>query len=195
MSDLTPNFFQDQPSVSDTASLSMILTLSPATQNPAVELAAEGRYSLFMENVCFLLRQSFIHFRLQKSAKMILATVFIVFGYLFLVPSLFWTFLYKWFTSFDDDVKMVMTKYASQEQTQNMPAKNRHNTATYDCKQQLATEYESQVYQEFVYHTYLHRNNMSYTSSLSHKFKLHCTSTKTNKKGVVLNTVNLNSCR
>ena len=32
----------------------MTLTLSPATQNPAVELAAEGRYSLFMENVCLI---------------------------------------------------------------------------------------------------------------------------------------------
>ena len=76
-----------------------------------------GRYSLIIENDCLLLtfKTSSIHFRLQKSAKMILATVFIVFGYLFLVPSLFWTFLYKWFTSFDDDVKMVMTKYASKE--------------------------------------------------------------------------------
>ena len=91
----------------------MTLTLSPATQNPAVELAAEGIN--FHRKYWSSFKTSSIHFRLQKSAKMILATVFIVFGYLFLVPSLFWTFLYKWFTSFDDDVKMVMTKYASQE--------------------------------------------------------------------------------
>jgi len=53
--------------------------------------------------------------RLQKSAKMILSTVFTVFGYLSLVPALFWTFIYKWFTSFDEDVRLVMTKYASKE--------------------------------------------------------------------------------
>ena len=92
----------------------MTLTLSLAAQNPAVELAAEGIHSLIIENWSSI-KTSSIHFRLQKSVKMILATVFIIFGYLFLVPSLFWTFLYKWFTSFDDDVKMVMTKYASKE--------------------------------------------------------------------------------
>ena len=46
---------------------------------------------------------------------MILSTVFTVFGYLSLVPALFWTFIYKWFTSFDEDVRLVMTKYASKE--------------------------------------------------------------------------------
>jgi len=39
--------------------------------------------------------------RLQKSGKFCLAVLFSGAGYLSLIPALFWTFIYKWFTSVD----------------------------------------------------------------------------------------------
>jgi len=49
--------------------------------------------------------------RLKHSGKMCLAIIFSILGFLSLAPALLWTFIYKWFTSFD--VKTVMLDYAN----------------------------------------------------------------------------------
>ena len=48
--------------------------------------------------------------RLQKGGKFCLAVVFSVLGYLSLIPALFWTFIYKYFTSID--VTSAIVDYA-----------------------------------------------------------------------------------
>ena len=90
----------------------MTIPLSQGTLIRTARLAVEGEKFLILD---YTNTYHFISSRLQKSAKLILAVVFIIFGYLSLVPALFWTFIYKWFTSFDDDFRTVMTKYASKE--------------------------------------------------------------------------------
>ena len=49
-------------------------------------------------------------FRLRKGAKVVLAMIFSLLGILSLIPALFWTFIYKWFTSID--VKSALMDYA-----------------------------------------------------------------------------------
>ena len=51
-----------------------------------------------------------ISFRLRKGAKVVLAMIFSLLGILSLIPALFWTFIYKWFTSID--VKSALMDYA-----------------------------------------------------------------------------------
>ena len=48
--------------------------------------------------------------RLRKGAKLVLAMIFSLLGILSLIPALFWTFIYKWFTSID--VKSALVDYA-----------------------------------------------------------------------------------
>ena len=48
--------------------------------------------------------------RLRKGAKVVLAMIFSLLGILSLIPALFWTFIYKWFTSID--VKSALVDYA-----------------------------------------------------------------------------------
>ena len=50
--------------------------------------------------------------RLRKGAKVVLAIIFSVLGILSLIPALFWTFIYKWFTSID--VKSALMDYAQE---------------------------------------------------------------------------------
>ena len=49
-------------------------------------------------------------FRLKQSSKVCLAAIFIILGYFSLIPALFWTFIYKWFTS--NDVTTALIDYA-----------------------------------------------------------------------------------
>ena len=48
--------------------------------------------------------------RLQKGGKFCLSVLFSVLGYLSLIPALFWTFIYKYFTSID--VTSAIVDYA-----------------------------------------------------------------------------------
>ena len=47
---------------------------------------------------------------LRRTGKLVLAIVFSLLGILSLIPALFWTFIYKWFTSID--VKSALVDYA-----------------------------------------------------------------------------------
>ena len=51
-----------------------------------------------------------LHYRLRRSGKRVLAILFSLLGVLSLIPALFWTFIYKWFTSID--VKSALMDYA-----------------------------------------------------------------------------------
>ena len=50
---------------------------------------------------------------MKKGAKICLAVVFTILGFLALIPALFWTFIYKWFTSID--VTNAIVDYAKHD--------------------------------------------------------------------------------
>ena len=68
-----------------------------------------GRYILPLS--CINIFSLWQFSRLKHSGKMCLAIIFSILGFLSLAPALLWTFIYKWFTSFD--VKTVMLDYAN----------------------------------------------------------------------------------